>query len=125
MQRRERQLARLLRALIACCALLFAGAAPALPLGPAGDASAWVIERVSAPAALRARSSERLQRSRTTAPCAAISAAAVASAAFRAVASAAFATSPPREPAARPLPEQLRARRDGRHLYLEIQTLLC
>jgi hypothetical protein len=114
MQRRERQLARLLRALIACCALLLAGASPAHSAGsaagltPAADVSAWVVARVSAPAAARARSAVRSQ-------------AAAASPRRSSVA----AASPARTLEPRPLREQRRARRDGRHLYLELQTLLC
>jgi len=114
MQRRPRQLARLLRALIACCALILAGAAPAPVVGAEADVSGWLVAQVSAPAA-RTRTAPRGDV--RSAP----------SAAPRSLAAVTSLTpaSPARTLTLPPPAEQLPARRDGRHLYLEIQTLLC
>lgn len=93
---RQRQLARLLRALIACLAFLCAVEAPLVEGGSARDASAWVAERRSAPDAQRA-----VSRPSESPPI-------------------------PRSASAQPSTLAARAaRRDGRHLYLELQTLLC
>jgi hypothetical protein len=54
MLQRERQLARLLRALIACCALLFAFAPPSFAAETSRDTSGWVAERIAVAAVTRA-----------------------------------------------------------------------
>ena len=98
---REHQLARLCRALIACCAFLFAFEAPMLPAWSERDASAWLAERTAA---------SRTAAPRTVAP---------RVAAPRVVSSALAATSPSAKP------EANASRLDRRYLFLEIQTLLC
>jgi hypothetical protein len=111
---REHQLARLFRALIACCAFLVAAEAPLLPAWSARETSGWVAERSSAPAVSRAAAS-RAGASRAAASRAAASPAALATA-LSAPAALALESAAPREE---------RSHLDGRYLYLDIQTLLC
>jgi hypothetical protein len=110
MSPRERQLARLLRALIACCALLFAFAPPSFAGGSARDTSGWVAERVTA--ALVTRAVSRTQPSLRTAR------------------RQAAESAPTRERVAPPLgstsaaPAGRRTIFDARQLYLDLRTLL-
>jgi len=125
---RERQLARLFRALIACCAFLFAVEAPLVPAWSARDASGWLAERPPAPAMPReARGSfpSRPSRPRTVSR-AAVSRAGVSSAA--ASSGAAVGAVPElwaRAAAHSAMPETNGSRLDRRYLFLEIETLLC
>ena len=107
---RERQLARLLRALIACCALLFAFEAPSLGAGSARDTSGWVAERVTTAlltrVAVRASQTSRRTARQASAP------------------PPTFALAVPLR-ASRSAPAARRTLFDARHRYLELRTLLC
>jgi len=137
---RERQLARFCRALIACCAFLFAAEAPLLPAWSVRDTSGWVAERSSAPALPRVSEPQRRALSRAAASRAAASRAGASRAgvsragvsragASRAGASPAALATALAAPAALALesaaPREERSHLDGRYLYLDIQTLLC
>jgi hypothetical protein len=127
---RERQLARFFRALIACCAFLFAAEAPLLPAWSVRDTSGWVAERASTPALPRVAEAQRRALSRAAASQATASrAAASRAAASRAAASRAALATAVSAPAALALqshaPREERSHLDGRYLYLDIQTLLC
>ncbi|HEU4581508.1 MAG TPA: hypothetical protein VFS67_24790 [Polyangiaceae bacterium] len=113
MSPRERQLARLLRALIACGALLFAFAPPSFAAGAPRDTSGWIAERIAVAVATRAtapspEASRRAARPWHSAPAPAL----------------AHATPPPH---AIPPPHATGRRTlfDARHRYLELRTLLC
>ena len=108
---RERQLARLLRALIACCALLFAFAPPSFAAEAARDTSGWVAERMAVAAVTRA--APRAPASRA--------------AARRRQPLRASTLLQPALPArtARTAPPGRRTTVDARHLYLDLRTLLC
>jgi hypothetical protein len=116
MSSRERQLARLLRALIACCALLFAFAPPSFSAASPRDTSGWIAERVATAIVVRAgaRAAEAAQRQHGGAPLATVAHAAPAA---RAAAPAARA--------AAPAPAGRRTIFDARHLYLDLRSLLC
>ena len=112
MSPRERQLARLLRALIACCALLFAFASPSFAAETARDTSAWIAER-TAVAGL------------TQSPARA-SASSRAAARQRQPLRASTLLQPARlARTARSAPPGRRTTFDARHLYLDLRTLLC
>ena len=98
MSPRSRQLARLLRALIACCALLFAVAPPSFAAAPR-DSSSWIAERVATTLVTGAAA--------RTAP----------------TPTPARAPLPLRSEAAAPTAR--RASVDARYLYLDLRTLLC
>jgi hypothetical protein len=109
MSTRGRQLARLLRALIACCALLFAFEAPAFAAAAPRDASGWIAERVATAVVTRAarlapQSSRRAARQQRTDPVPAFT---------------------PTVLSARAAPAGRRTTFDARHLYLDLRTLLC
>jgi hypothetical protein len=110
MSPRERQLARLLRALIACCALLFAFAPPTFAAGAPRDTSGWIAERVAIATRAVARAPQAARgaaRPLRTAPTPSFARAALpAIAATRA-------------------PAGQRQSFDARHLYLDLLTLLC
>ncbi len=108
---RQRQVVRLLRALIACLAFLCAAEAPFAAAAPARDTSAWVAERRSAPDAARTPAAPRRALERAAARSSAARPAPRGVGAVR--------------PLARTAREERQERRDGRHLYLELQTLLC
>jgi hypothetical protein len=102
---RRRALLQLLRALIACAALVLTVQAPALAAVSARDPISWV----AAPAPMGAQAPARAPAARRK-----IQAAPVAP--------------PPVDPAPRAAAERPRAalqRCDARYLYLEIQQLLC
>jgi hypothetical protein len=110
---RERQLARLFRALIACCAFLFAAEAPLLPLWSARDASGWVAARPPASAAPRSPAAPQAPGARRPSR----SGGATPRTASRALAA--------RTAAAGTAAKTMGSRLDRRYLFLEIQTLLC
>lgn len=111
MPARERQLARLLRVLIACCALLFAVEAPAFAAASPRATSGWVAERVMVAAVAR------------TAPRAAE--ASRAAARQRQPRAPALLETAARTRAAGGAPAAVRTTFDARHLYLDLLTLLC
>jgi hypothetical protein len=112
MSQRERQLARLLRALIACCALLFAFEAPASAAGAAREASGWIAERVASALVSRAparagRAPRRAARQQRNLPAPVLAHAA------------------PQVRSECVAPAGRRTAFDARHLYLDLETLLC
>jgi hypothetical protein len=109
---RPRQLARLLRALIACLAFLCAVEAPLVMAGSARDASGWVAERGSATTAPRTPAAPLRALGHT-----------VAQRAVSGTSVSLLAAQSPTQPA--PFVARAARARDGRHLYLELQTLLC